>query len=602
MFLRPNIRRKNGKVHRYYSVVENRRTATGTTQRQVLYLGEINDSQQEAWRRTLRVFDEDQRQYCELSLFPEDRPLPPDAANALCVKLDQMQLRRPRSFGDCWLGCWLWDQLSLSPFWTAKLADERGGVPWARVLQVLVVNRLIDPGSELRIHRQWFLRSAMDELLGVDFAAAGKDRLYRCLDRLLAHKEAFCQWVAQQYKTLFDSSFDVLLYDLTSTYFEVLCEAIPKAKHGYNRDGRSECRQVVIALVVTTDGLPLAYEVMAGNTTDKTTLRGFLVKIETMYGKARRIWVMDRGIPTEATLREMRQSGTLYLVGTPRSMLGKLQQAFAEKPWQEVHAAMKVKLVEHEGELYVLAHSDDRQEKEKAMRRRRFKAYVRGLHALRRRCRPGQRSRLRRDTLLGRLAVLKQSAGRMSAAVVVTVPPEGQSPTPENFHYELDAEAYREALDRDGSYILRSNVTQGEAPTLWSMYMQWVWVEAAFKSMKSDLAIRPIFHQIGERVEAHLFVAFMGYCLMATLRKHLERSAPGLSPKAVLEQLAAIQMVDVCLPTSDKRWLILPRYTEPEPEQLMLLEKLGLALPSQPPPRIRSGKLLLPEPGDSAEE
>ena len=601
MFLRQNKRRKNGKMHRYFSVVENRRTASGTTQRQVLYLGEINDSQQEAWRRTLRVFDEDRRQYCQLSLFPDDRPLPPQALDAISVKLDQMQLRRPRSFGDCWLGCWLWDRLQLSSFWNQQLGDDRGEVPWAKVLQLLVVNRLIDPGSELRIHRQWFLRSAMDELLGVDYAAAGKDRLYRCLDRLLAHKDALCQWVAQQWRTLFDTSFDVLLYDLTSTYFEGLCEQIPKAKHGYNRDGRSDCRQVVIALVVTPDGLPLAYEVLAGNTTDKTTLRGFLAKIERLYGKARRTWVMDRGIPTEATLKEMREAGTQYLVGTPRSMLGKLEQSFAEKPWQQVHEAMQVKLARHEGELYVLAHSDQRQEKEKAMRRRRFKAYVRGLHALRRRCRPpapGQRSRLKRDTLLGRLAVLKQAAGRMSAAVIVSVPAEGQSLTPQSFHYELDAAAYRAALERDGSYILRSNVTAGEAPTLWSMYMQLVWVEAAFKSMKSDLAVRPIFHQVGPRVEAHLFVAFMGYCLMAALRKHLERSAPGLSPKAVLEQLAAIQMVDVCLPTSDGRWLIMPRYTEPEAEQLMLLEKLALQLPAQPPPRIRSGRLLMPEPTD----
>lgn len=601
MFLRQNKRRKNGKMHRYFSVVENRRTASGTTQRQVLYLGEINDSQQEAWRRTLRVFDEDRRQYCQLSLFPDDRPLPPQALDAISVKLDQMQLRRPRSFGDCWLGCWLWDRLQLSSFWNQQLGDDRGEVPWAKVLQLLVVNRLIDPGSELRIHRQWFLRSAMDELLGVDYAAAGKDRLYRCLDRLLAHKDALCQWVAQQWRTLFDTSFDVLLYDLTSTYFEGLCEQIPKAKHGYNRDGRSDCRQVVIALVVTPDGLPLAYEVLAGNTTDKTTLRQFLDKIERLYGKARRTWVMDRGIPTEATLKEMREAGTQYLVGTPRSMLGKLEQSFAEKPWQQVHEAMQVKLARHEGELYVLAHSDQRQEKEKAMRRRRFKAYVRGLHALRRRCRPpapGQRSRLKRDTLLGRLAVLKQAAGRMSAAVIVSVPAEGQSLTPQSFHYELDAAAYRAALERDGSYILRSNVTAGEAPTLWSMYMQLVWVEAAFKSMKSDLAVRPIFHQVGPRVEAHLFVAFMGYCLMAALRKHLERSAPGLSPKAVLEQLAAIQMVDVCLPTSDGRWLIMPRYTEPEAEQLMLLEKLALQLPAQPPPRIRSGRLLMPEPTD----
>jgi transposase len=641
MFLRQNKRHKNGKTHRYFSVVENRRTAAGgSTQRQVLYLGEINDSQQQAWRRTLEVFDEDRRQYCELSLFPDDRPLPPGEVNAISVKLDQMQLRRPRCFGDCWLGCWLWDKLELSWFWNNKLADDRGEVPWTSVLQLLVVNRLIDPGSELRIHRQWFLRSAMDELLGVDFAAAGKDRLYRCLDRILQHKDALCQHLTQRWKTLFDTSFDVLLYDLTSTYFEGLCQQIPKARHGYSRDGRSDCRQVVIALVVTVDGLPLAYEVLAGNATDKTTLGQFLSKIETMYGKARRTWVMDRGIPTEATLAEMRESGTQYLVGTPRSMLGKLDQHFADQPWQQVHEAMTVKLLEHEGEYYVLAHSDARQLKEKAMRRRRFKAYVRGLHALRRRCRQGARSRISRDTLLGRLAVLKKEAGRMSSAVDVRVPAEGQRPDSQNFHYGLEADAYRTELERDGSYILRTNAISSEAirgsaaaaagtlhasgtaattfdasasgPTkvdatkvdaaaIWSMYMQMVLIESAFKSMKSDLAIRPIFHQVEKRVEAHLFVAFMGYCLMTTLRKHIEPAAPGLSPRAVLEQLAVIQMVDVCLPTSDGRWLVMPRYTEPEAEQQMLLEKLKLSLPSQPPPRIRSGKLLLREPASETD-
>jgi hypothetical protein len=599
MFLRENKRRKNGKTHRYFSVVENRRTGGGsTTQRQVLYLGEINDSQQQAWRQTLSVFDEDRGRYCELSLFPDDRPLPPGAVDAISVKLNEMQLRRPRSFGDCWLGCWLWDNLQLSSFWNTQLLDDRGEVPWAKVLQLLVVNRLVDPGSELFIHRQWFLRSAMDELLEVDFAAAGKDRLYRCLDRILGHKDGFCQFIAQQWKTLFDTSFDVLLYDLTSTYFEGVCQKIPKARHGYNRDGRGDCRQVVIALVVTPDGLPLAYEVLAGNTTDKTTLSAFLAKIEQMYGKARRTWIMDRGIPTEATLKQMREAGTQYLVGTPRGMLGKLEQSFADKPWHQVHESMQVKLAQHEGEFYVLAHSDQRQLKEKAMHRRRFKAYARGLHALRRRCRPGCRSRISRDRLLGRLAVLKQQAGRMSSAVIVHVPEEGQRPTPENFHYELNAEFSGASLERDGSYILRSNAIQSDATTMWSMYMQLVFIEAAFKSMKSDLAIRPIFHRLQPRVEAHLFVAFMGYCLMAALRKHLEPAAPGLSPRAVLEQLGAIQMVDVCLPTTDGRWLIMPRYTEPEPEQSMLLEKLRLKLPAQPPPRIRSGKLLMNQPED----
>ncbi len=601
MFLRCNQRRKNGKTHRYFSVVENRRVSGGqTTQRQVLYLGEINDTQQQAWRRTLEVFDEDRGQYCQLSLFPDDRPLPPGSVDSIAVKLESMELRRPRSFGDCWLGCWVWDRLCLSSFWQMQLNDHRGEVPWAKVLQLLVINRLIDPGSELRIHRQWFLRSAMDELLGVDFAVAGKDRLYRCLDRILPHKDALCRHLAGRWKTLFDSSFDVLLYDLTSTYFEGLCEQIPKAKHGYSRDGRSDCRQVVIALVITPDGLPLAYEVLAGNTADKTTLRQFLDKIEKQYGKARRTWIMDRGIPTEATLLEMRQAGTHYLVGTPRSMLGKLDQRFADQPWQQVHQAMQVKLAEHENEFYVLAHSDARQEKEKAMRRRRFKMYARGLHALRRRCREGQRSRISRDTLLGRLAVLKKDAGRISAAIIVHVPDETKRPTPQNFHYELDSEAYREALDRDGSYILRSNAIHEDATTMWSMYMQLVQIESAFKSMKSDLAIRPIYHYVQPRVEAHIFIAFMGYCLLAALRKYLEPLAPGLSTKAVLEQLASIQMLEVCLPTTDGRWLIMPRHTEPEPEQKMLLEKLHLELPPQPPPRIRRGKLLIPATDNAA--
>jgi transposase len=597
VFLRQNNRKKNGKSHRYFTIVENRRIAGGrTTQRQVLYLGEINDSQQEAWRRTLSVFDEDRRQYCELSLFPDDRPLPPGALDSISVRLDRMQLRRPRAFGDCWLGCWLWDKLQLSHFWNTQLSGERGEVPWAKVLQLLVVNRLIDPGSELRVHRQWFLRSAMDELLEVDFAVAGKDRLYRCLDRILPHKEALCTHLKERWKTLFDASFDVLLYDLTSTYFEGLCEKNPKAKHGYSRDGRPDCRQVVIALVITPDGLPLAYEVLAGNTADKTTLRQFLSTIEAHYGKARRTWIMDRGIPTEATLKEMREAGTYYLVGTPRSKLGKLGSHFADQPWRKVHEAMDVKLARHDGEFYVLAHSEARQQKEKAMRRRRFKMYARGLHALRRRCCPDHPRRINRDTLLGCLAVLKKEAGRMASAILVHIPKRDQDPTPGTFHFELNREAYQKGLDRDGSYILRSNATHEDPTAMWSMYMQLVHIESAFKSMKSELAIRPVHHQLEHRVLAHIFIAFMGYCLLATLRKHLEIHAPGLSPRAALEQLAAIQMLDVCLPTNDGRWLIMPRHTEPDAEQEMLMEKLGVTLPPQPPPRIRSGRLLLPEP------
>jgi hypothetical protein len=258
MFLRTNKRWKNGKWHRYYSIVENRRLADGkVVQRTVLYLGEINDYQEAAWRKTLEVFDESSQQKYQLSLFPEDQPIPADALDAIAVRLSEMQLHRPRSFGDCWLGCWLWRQLNLDQFWQDRLQNSRGDTQWSKVLQLLVINRLIDPGSEFRVHRQWFDRSAMDELLAVDFKVATKDRLYRCLDRILEHKRQFFSHLRRQWQDLFSASFDVLLYDLTSTYFEGLCEQNPKAKHGYSRDRRPDCRQVIIALIITPDGLPL---------------------------------------------------------------------------------------------------------------------------------------------------------------------------------------------------------------------------------------------------------------------------------------------------------------------------------------------------------
>ena len=358
MFLRCHARKKNGKAHRYWSVVESRRLdGGGSAQRQVLYLGEINDSQQAGWRKTLEVFDEERGRLRELSLFPDDGPVPTDALNAVAVVLAEMRLRRPRSFGDCWLGCVLWKELELDRFWSERLCADRGGVPWEKVIQLLAINRLCAPGSEWALHRSGFLDSAMDELLGWDFAVAEKDRLYRCLDRVLPHKEELCQHLVQRWKTLFDASFDVLLYDLSSTYFEGSCQQIPKAKHGYSRDGRGDCRQVVIALVVSTDGFPLAYEVLAGNTLDHSTLAEFLKKIEALYGKARRVWVMDRGIPTKATLQRMRQEGIGYLVGTPRHLLGALAKDLLETSWQEVHEGMRVKLLEKEGELYVLAQS-----------------------------------------------------------------------------------------------------------------------------------------------------------------------------------------------------------------------------------------------------
>jgi hypothetical protein len=598
MFLRCHLRKKNGKAHRYWSVVESRRLDGGrSAQRQVLYLGEINDSQQAAWRKTISVFDEGRGQSCELSLFPDDAPVPADALDAVSVVLSEMKLLRPRSFGDCWLGCLLWHELRLDCFWQEKLGADRGGVAWAKVIQLLAVNRLCDPGSEFAVHRRWFLGSAMDELLGEDFAVAEKDRLYRCLDRVLPHKDALCRHLTERWKTLFDASFDVLLYDLTSTYFEGSCAQIPKAKHGYSRDGRGDCRQVVIALVVTPDGLPLTYEVLAGNTLDHSTLVGMLEKIETLHGKARRVWVMDRGIPTQATRQRMRDERIGYLVGTPRHLLKEMEKDLLDKPWEQVHEGMRVKLLEQEGELFVLAQSRDRRAKENAMRRRKLKALLKGLNRLRSQATPRPRRRkLSRDQVLRRVAVLKKEAGRIASFVTVREPEPNEEVSRTTFGYTFDHERWRQSIERDGSYILRAWLPdegwlagmEKLAPALWQWYMQLTHVEEAFKTLKSDLCLRPIHHQLEHRVEAHILVAFLGYCLQATLRRQLQQYAPGLTPRETLKNLAAVRMVDVHLPTTDGRTLIMPRFTEPEPQQQMILEKLALALPPQPPPRIRA--------------
>ena len=582
MFLRSNKRIKDGKEHRYYTVVESRRLRSGrVAQRQVLYLGEINDSQQAAWRKTLDVFDEQQGRYTPLSLFPEDRPLPLGAIDSVQVKLSAMKLERARPYGNCWLGCELWQQLQLDRFWREKLPKGRESVAWSQVLELLVVNRLIDPGSEFRVHRQWFEQSAMDVLLGQDFAVAEKDRLYRCLDRVLEHKQALFVHLQQRWKDLFAAEFDLLLYDLTSTYVEGAGERNPKAKYGYSRDGRPDCKQVVIALVVTPAGLPLAYEVMDGNTSDRSTLPSFLDKIESLYGKARRVWLMDRGIPTEAILAEMRnaRAETFYLVGTSRAKVKQYEQKWLDLPWQKVRESVEVKLFAQDGELYVLAKSEGRQAKEIAMRRKKLARLLRKLRAMRRSC-------PKRDQLLMRVGAAKTAVGRAFGFVKINLPKAEQAVTRETFTFQLDKAKLKEAERRDGHYLLRTNLVSEDPALLWDRYMQLTQIEAAFKCLKSDLGIRPIYHQLEHRVEAHILVAFLAYCLTVTLKHRLRAHAPGLTPRAVLENLATIQMLDVSFPTTDGRRLVLPRYTEPTPEQALLLHQLKLALPQQPPPRI----------------
>ena len=377
MFLRSYTRKKNGKWHEYFSVVENRRVAGGKTiQRTVLYLGEITSSQEGAWRKTLNVFDQDTGKTQQRLLFADNTTIAKYDIDSIKVKLSQMRLCRPRSFGDCWLACELWQKLGLDEFWACRLDGVHSDISWTKVLKLLVVNRLIHPGSEFYIHRQWFDKSAMDELLNTDYRIAGKDRLYRCLDRILEHKEDLCKHLKSRWEDMFGIEFDVLLYDLTSTYFEGLCELNPKARFGYSRDKRSDCRQVIIALIVTPDGFPIGYEVLPGNTLDKTTLKFFLGKIESMYGKARRVWVMDRGIPTEEVLAQMRNENIQYLVGTPRSTLRKFEGKLLDLEWKKANDNVEVKLLTDDNELYVLAKSKDRRAKERAMRKYKLRKYL----------------------------------------------------------------------------------------------------------------------------------------------------------------------------------------------------------------------------------
>lgn len=589
MFLRATKRFKDGKQHRYWSIVENRRCrGKRVVQRQVLYLGEINDEQQAAWCKTIEVVQEGQRKPQQVAIFPEDRETPAMDYDVVQVKLSELQLKRPRQWGACWLACELWDQLQLDTFWAMRLGTSRKGTRWLPVFKILVVYRLIDPGSEWRLHRQWFEQSAMGDLLGEDFGVVQKDKLYRCLDRLLPHKRAFFSYLKTQWQMLFNPCFDILLYDLTSTYFESDPPESGKRRYGYSRDKRPDCVQVVIALIVTPEGFPLAYEVLPGNTSDKTTLADFLTRIEGQYGKSERVWVMDRGIPTEATLAHMRQSETpvYYLVGTPRGRLTKLEKSFVGKPWEQARESVDVKLLEQADELYILARSHGRMHKERAMRQRKLKRIWKRLHEL-------QRQKLTRDQLLIKLGAAKKEAGRVYSLLDIQLPKDNQTFQAKGFGFSLRKDKLRQIRRREGRYLLRSNLTQSDPATLWQYYIQLTEIEQAFKELKSDLSLRPIYHQLDERIEAHIFVAFVAYCLQVTLKQRTKALAPGLTPRAVLEKFAAMQMVDVQLPTTDGRQLILPRYTQPEKDQQLLLSQLQLRLPEQPPPRISSAQQVL---------
>ena len=521
------------------------------------------------WRKAIEVLDDDAGHPRTLALFPEDRcaGIAPDRS-VVQLRLSDMRLCRPRQWGACWLAGQLWRELELDRFWADRLPPSRKGTQWDQVLQVLVSYRLIAPGSEWKLHRDWFGKSAMADLLEADFGLAEAHKLYACHDLLLRHKADLFSHLMARWRDLFGANFDVLLYDLTSTYFEINASEVAegdKRRHGYSRDKRPDCPQVVIALVVTTDGLPLAYEVLPGNTADCTTLRMFLARIERQYGRARRVWVMDRGIPTEAVLAEMRGSDppVQYLVGTPKGRLSRLEKQLLTKPWQKARAGVQVKLLAEDDELYVYTESVDRASKERAMRSRQLKWLWKRLREL-------AAMEIPREEMLMKLGAARSRAPTAWRLVDIEMDKESSM-----FVYTLNRQKLRRIRRREGRYLLRTNLTENDPALLWQYYTQLVAVEEAFKNLKGDLAICPVFHQEERRIEAHIFIAFLAYCLQITLQRRLHALAPGLTARSALEKFAAVQMIDVHLPTTDGRELLLTRYTQPEPELRLLIQQLS---------------------------
>lgn len=585
MFLKRRVRHKDGKDHIYYSVCESLRVHGGRTiQRQILHLGDLNADQQQSWRHTLEVINEDDGQTLQRRLFTDrDGTAPPDD-DVIEVRLSTLRVRQPRRFGDCWAATLLWRQLGLDTFWEGRLGADRGGVPWAKVLELLCVNRLLDPRSELFVHEKWFPQTAMDILLDCDAGVAELSRLYRCLDHLDGHKEALEQHLAAKWKDLFGATFDILLYDLTSTYFEGRAEAIPKAKRGYSRDHRPDCKQLVIALVVSAEGFPLTYEVFDGNTTDVTTLRDMVEKVETKHGRARRVWVFDRGINSEDNLKWLRERGACYLVGTPKGQLGAFEQHLTEQEWQQAAPEVEVKLCPEDGDIYVLCRSRGRIQKEQAMRRRSLKALIGDLLKLRALV---ARGRLKDPKIIARrIAHLEERHRSFWRFLRRCACEDGR------LRWQWDKEKWRAAATRDGAYLLRAHWPEGATgpAELWQTYIQLTEAEAAFRTIKSEIRVRPIWHRLGSRVEAHIMVAFLGYAMHVCLKKLAAAKAPSLTPWQVLQHLRKIAMVDVEFQTRDGRTLTLPRITVPEQEQAALLLQLGWTLPQQPPPRIRGSQ------------
>jgi len=591
MFLRPHQRSKDGKDHTYWSLVETVRTANGPRQRTLCYLGELNGSAQARWLKSVEVFNE-QGEAQQLKLFPSHVEVPDDDPQVARVLVNRVRLERTRQFGACLLGWELWKHLELDRFFEQAVDDDPADVAWSRVAAVLAINRLCAPGSELAVEERWYPATALDDLLEIEEGKINDTRLYRCLDRILPHKTELEQHLKQRYGELFGAEFDVLLYDLTSTYVEGTAEKNPMMARGYSRDHRPDCEQMVIALIVNSEGFPFSYETFDGNRADVSTMETILRMVERKYGKARRIWVFDRGIVSEENLAAIRKRGGQYLVGTPRRQMKRFEAELLKEDWTQVRPDVEVKRVAipQGNETYILCRTTGRKEKERAIRKRfstRMEEVLKRLQTTIAEGRLKDRNKMER-----RLGKIQARHAQVNDLFEVTL---RDTPAGIRLVWEMKAErkAWRDL--REGAYLLRTNLQADSAEEMWSKYMQLTEAEASFRALKSELSIRPLFHQKEPRVKAHVLVAFLGYALWVTLKHLLKRrpaivpqpSASGVdnaqpfSPKKALALLSTLQSADIVLPTTDGREIRLRRITEPTAEQKSLLHQLGLSLPER---------------------
>jgi transposase len=579
MFLRRHARCKDGKEHTYWSLVETVRTPDGPRQRRLCYLGELNDSAQARWLKTIEVFNA-QGESHQLKLFPSDVAPPEDVATVARVRLDKVRLERSRRFGDCFLGLELWKRLELDRFWEPLLdrPDDPAEVPWSRVAALLAVNRLCAPGSELAIEERWYPSTALDDLLGIEEGKINDTRLYRCLDRLLPHKAKLERHLTARYGELFRAEFDVLLYDLTSSYVEGAAPRDPMMQRGYSRDHRPDCKQVVIALTVNVEGFPLSYETFDGNRGDVTTVETVLRMVERKYGKARRVWVFDRGIVSEENLAALRKRGGQYLVGTPRSKLKQFEKQLLEGGWEQVRPEVEVKLVPtpQGEETYILCRSTARQAKEQAIHSRFSARLEKALTALQKRVAEGKlKDRHKIERSLGKIQARHPQVADLYEMKVA----ESRGALALQWQAFPGRQTWQRA--REGAYLLRTNLSPGKPDQFWKSYIQLTEAEAAFRALKSELSIRPIFHQLERRAKAHILVAFLGYALWVTLKHLLIRKGSTFSPSKALGLLGTLVSADIVLPTTEARVIRLRRVTTPSPEQKQLLAELGIILPER---------------------